>query len=89
MISGLIWLIWLLVRFGLWAWAMYDIVTSTVKDRNVKIIWALVATFVPFGIIIYFFFGRDNKQFNNPGSEYPNSYYNHHQNNQYPNTYNQ
>lgn len=56
-------MMWQIVVFTYWLFmifAIIDIVRSKF-DGNNKLIWAMVAIFVPFGGLLYFIFGRKNK----------------------------
>jgi hypothetical protein len=46
----------------LWLWALIDLLKSDFKDRNMKMIWALVLIFAnPIGPFVYFILAREQK----------------------------
>lgn len=54
-----------LAMIGLWGVALWDILRSEFRDSITKLIWVLVAIFVPFlGVLLYFIIGRNQRMLN-------------------------
>jgi hypothetical protein len=61
--------------FGIWIWALVDIVTSKFKEDIMQIVWLLVVFFLPFlGVLLYLLIGRSMKRLppedQNPADKY-------------------
>ncbi|WP_295055591.1 SHOCT domain-containing protein [Sulfuricurvum sp.] len=61
--------------FGIWIWALIDIISSKFREDMMQIIWFLVVFFLPFiGVLLYLLLGRSMKRLpiteHNPGEKY-------------------
>jgi hypothetical protein len=51
-----------LIYAVLWIWALVDLLKSTFKDQNMKLIWIVVLIFAnPIGPIVYFILSGEHK----------------------------
>ena len=63
--------------FGIWIWALVDIVTSKFKEDIMQIVWLLVVFLLPFlGVLLYLLIGRSMKR-TPPEEENPADKYDH------------
>lgn len=61
--------------FGIWIWALIDIISSKFREDMMQIIWFLVVFFLPFiGVLLYLLLGRSMKRLrtaeHNSGEKY-------------------
>ncbi|MDO9552452.1 MULTISPECIES: PLDc N-terminal domain-containing protein [Rhodonellum] len=51
-----------IIGLAIYAFTIYDVITSGFGTGNDKIVWILVVIFLPFlGTILWFLFGRKNR----------------------------
>jgi uncharacterized membrane protein len=62
MMFGIFGLLLGLAIFGLWIWALVDIIQSTFKDIAIKIVWFLLVFCIPLlGFLLYIILGKSTK----------------------------
>jgi hypothetical protein len=51
-----------IIGLAIYAFTIYDVITSRLGSGNDKIVWMLVVIFLPFlGTILWFLFGRKSR----------------------------